>query len=131
MHEIRINYGLMREEDYAVLHDPNARPVIDLHEQTSIETNDQSGLIFVNKYRTGGRFGWHIDQEPYSDADDSLIVNTHGTARIGLKHADGAKCLYDLKPGDAVYIDNSGPSHFRPSHTIWNTTIGTRIAIVD
>lgn len=128
---VTVDYQVLVESDSPLLREPLAVPLFDLKVETAEETNDQSGFIMVQMYRIWSRFGWHIDQEPFADADDSLIVNTQGVSRIAIKNVYGETFVYDMGPGDAFYINNSGESHHRPEHTVYNASRKRRVAVVD
>jgi len=129
--ETGVNLKSIRNSSPGLLDDPRSRDAIELIEQMYVETDDSSGGFLISRQVVAGRIGWHVDNEGYTSADDSLSVNAAGRCRLGVKGTDGIAHYFNLNVGDAFYLDNSGSDHMRPPHTVRNIGLKSRVAVID
>lgn len=105
--------------------------IIELSKRTATATDDSANTVSFLWYGPFARLGWHRDEEKNAYADDTIAVNLVGYARISLIDPDSGRIDKLMKPGDALYLDNSGDVRTRVMHKAQNIAPLQRVVLVD
>lgn len=105
--------------------------LLSLIARSRVETGDHAGYFNLLKQWACGRGPRHIDHQDVPIADNSLISELEGIALATIEDPQYGLVEVSLLPGDALYIDNSGPRSERLEHQVRNGGFKPRLSAVD